>query len=243
MYARLTSRQMKAAKSLLNVQLNDWAARLGLTDGCKFYVVEPAVRNTDDDIEFRQHSWWGFLVAPISARCPNVELWNALGEKTIYPTDYPSDERLVLQTGPMRQILTEVLGWPSLCLYDPWQWWHYHAQTLRQPLYVPFGRWRELLAEQKRPDPFVQPPPRVMALRNGNRLRNKTARVELDRLVAIARPLWEQIQANAGSSRRGRPAHRCRLRELLAEQGIEISDWCLRQLTAELRKSDKGGGV
>lgn len=243
MYARLTSRQMEAARTKLNTQLDDWASRLGLKEGCKFYIVEPAVRITDDDIQYRQHIWWGYLIAPIATPCPNPKLWNELKNTTIYPTEYRADERKVLGTGPLRRTLTEVMGWPSLCLFDSWQWWHYHSQTIQRQLYVPFGRWRQLLAEPAKHDAFVLPPPRLIALRRSNGRRHKTAAVQLDRLLAIARPLWKQIQANPGPPRRGRPAHRSRLREMLAEQGTVISDWHLRNLIEELTKNVKGDGL
>jgi hypothetical protein len=240
-YARLTSRQMDAARANLSDQLHDRASRLMLSDGCTIFTVEPAVRTTDDRIEYRQHRWWGYLLAAHPETHANPELWDQLQRQTLYPTDFRADERPVLEIGPMRPLLTEALGWPSVCLYDAWQWWYYHVQTMHQPLYVPFGRWRQQLAKPSKPDPFARPPARKLALLRGNQRRRKTAAVRTDNLLGLARPLWARIQAEAGPRRRGRPAHRKRLSELLlAEHGIEISAWQLRQVLAALQKITKG---
>ncbi len=240
-YARLTSRQMAAARTKLSDQLHDWASRLQLRDGCTILTVEPAIRTTDHGDQYRQHLWWGHLLAPRPSTCADPELWDWLERHTLRPTDYPADERTALEIGPARRLLTDALGWPSVCLWDAWQWWHYHVQTWHRPLYVPFGDWRQQLAEPVKPDPFARPPARKLALLRGNQRRKKAAAVRTDNILEFARPLWAQIQAEARPSRRGRPAHRERLRELLKDQGILVTDWQLRRLLAALRKTPNGG--
>jgi hypothetical protein len=241
-FAQLTSAQMQAARKQLTTRLRNYASRLGISDGCIFLTVEPAVFHADNGTQYRQHIWWGHLLAPIPAKCADPELWDELARATMYPTGYRRDERKLLTTDTPRHLLREILGWPSLCLFDSWQWWHYHVQTWRRPLYCPFGSWRQLLAEPEKHDSFAQQLPRVIALRHGNRLRRQTAAVQFDRLVAVARPLWRQLQENAGPRRRGRPAHRSHLKEKLNQAGIQISDWQLRRLMKELGKSEKGDG-
>jgi hypothetical protein len=109
------------------------------------------------------------------------------------------------------------------------------------PLHVPFGGWREQLAKPVKPDPFARPPARKIALQRSNQRRKKTAAVKTDNLLELARPLWAQIHAEAGPRRRGRPAHRKRLRELLlAEHDIEVTAWQLQQVLAALKKNTKG---
>jgi hypothetical protein len=240
-YARLTSPQMEAARSTLSAQLYEWAAELGLSDGCVILTVEPTVHRTDQGVLSRQHLWWGYLLAACPAADAEEILTDPLRGHTLYPTEYRCDETSALDVGSLRRLLRDTLGWPSVCLWDSWQWWHYHAQIWSRPLYLPFGGWRQLLAEPVKSDPFARLPARRLALLRGNHRRQKAADVRLNDILAVVRPLWTQIQAEARPSRRGRPAHRQRLRELLAEHNINLSAWQLRRVLAALTQTTPGG--
>jgi hypothetical protein len=131
-------------------------------------------------------------------------------------------------------------------MMDEVQWWSYAEATRGLPLYVPFGTWRDGIGAAKsnrakqRQTAVLLPSParraadrRKEALKNANAQRKQLARQELDRLLEIARPLLPQALAEQ-SGRRGRPAYRARLKQLLAGQGCAVSDYRLKQLMREL---------
>jgi hypothetical protein len=131
-------------------------------------------------------------------------------------------------------------------MMDEVQWWSYAEATHGLPLYVPFGTWRSEIGEAKRRRAegrklaLMLPSPerkvasrRRQGLKKANAEREQQTREELDRLVAVARPLLEQAREGR-SGRRGRPAHRARLKELLEEQGWTVSEHRLKQLVREL---------
>ena len=131
-------------------------------------------------------------------------------------------------------------------MMDEVQWWSYAEGTRSLPLYVPFGTWRSAIGEAKskqaegRKLALMLPSPkrkaasrRKQGLKKANAARRGQAREERDRLVEVARRLLRQATAER-SGRRGRPAHRARLKVLLEEQGWTVSEHRLKQLVREL---------
>ena len=131
-------------------------------------------------------------------------------------------------------------------MMDEVQWWSYAEATRGLPLYVPFGTWRTAIGdvkarrdERRRAAVLLPSPARKVAgrqrqgLKSANANRKRQAREELDRLLEVARPLSKQAVAEQ-SGRRGRPAHRARLKELLERQGFSVSEHRLKQLVREL---------
>jgi hypothetical protein len=131
-------------------------------------------------------------------------------------------------------------------MMDEVQWWSHAEATRGLPLYVPFGTWRSAIGqakarrdERRRAAVLLPSSARIIAgrrrqvLKKANANRKRQARQELDRLLEVARPLLKQ--ATAGQpGRRGRPAHRARLKGLLEQQGFTVSEHRLKQLAREL---------
>jgi hypothetical protein len=126
------------------------------------------------------------------------------------------------------------------------QWWSYAEATHGLPLYVPFGTWRTAIGKAKRERAdhrhaagLLPLPERTLAnrrrqaLQNANAQRNHQASEDLGSLLEVARHLFKQAVAEQ-SGRRGRPAHRARLKTLLEEQGHAVPERRLKQLMREL---------
>jgi hypothetical protein len=243
-YALLSSDWVNQARAWLSRNLRDLAAllRLPSSDSCTIITVEPATWQDDYGFLYRQHRFRGYLLAPLPAIQSRPEVWTCLQNKNISMTDFSRHDTQILKIDSARHLLEEALAWPPIYLYDPEQWGNYAAQTWRRPLYVPCGAWRKMLAEPApaKPasvNPVCSPPtsPRLIALWRGTRRRQHDRDANHQKLFKIAKPIWAAMLAEPGPPARGRPAHKRRLVELLAERGIHVSGRPLRRLMAALK--------
>jgi hypothetical protein len=152
--------------------------------------------------------------------------------------------------GGRREDLNRIRGAFALqphFMMDEVQWWSYAAATRDLPLYVPFGTWRTAIHNAKkerrlrRKAALLLPSPqrqaaskRRTALQAANRGRSQTAQAQLEQLLKVARPFYQQVLAEPRPTR-GRPAHRARLRQLLAQNGHTVTDHQLKGLMGALR--------
>jgi hypothetical protein len=239
-YALLTEGQVRAARAEAHRHLDYWAARLGMVSGLKVLTVGPDMHHDDDTNE--DHPQFRFTASILAESpaggCPDPQLRDALLEEGV--TVAPGVELNHLTEGQLRSrggsLLVTALAVPPLMLLWPGQWASYAASTAGWPLYRAFGAWRRVLAERgRRPGPF---PPRPSAGRppSARERREAAARAERERLLGAARPLWAKAQEAVPTGRRGRPACKRRLRELLAGQGLCVTRRQLDQLMAELKR-------
>jgi hypothetical protein len=134
------------------------------------------------------------------------------------------------------------LSWQPTFLFDDRMWFAYAEAVKGQPLYRPFGSWRESMASAAAVRSSTDRTfARAQATRfgrasqqKGNRRRSREARDRRAELLAVARELWPQVVAETGRGR-GRPAHRKRLAELLDGRGVKVSrrdlDWLMQEVT------------
>ena len=128
------------------------------------------------------------------------------------------------------------------------QWWSYEEATRGLPLYVPFGTWRTAINEAKKarlarrkaakqlPSPSSKAAwNRGQALKAANIQRKQDAQDSLESLVEVARPLFAQLIVEQ-SGNNGRPAHRERLKQLLADKGYPLSVHKMKKLMSTLRE-------
>jgi len=123
-------------------------------------------------------------------------------------------------------------------MMDKVQWWSYAEATRGLPLYVPFGTWRTAIGKAKKTRSATLANRRkaynqVRGLGIANANRRQTAKADLESLVEVARPLLKRALAEC-SGKRGRPAHRARLKDLLAQEGYSVSDHQLKKLMSML---------
>jgi len=134
-------------------------------------------------------------------------------------------------------------------MMDEVQWWSYAEATHGLPPYVPFGTWRSAIGEAKhkrrerqRASVLLAVPGRAaryrrhQGLQRANRERKQAAKKGVATLLEVATPLFKQVLAES-SGKRGRPAHRVRLKKLLEEKGYRLSDHHLKQVMRALRPS------
>jgi hypothetical protein len=239
-YALLTERQVRAAREHLHRHLDYWAARLGIVSGLKVLTVGPDMHHDDGRNEDHpQHRFTGSLLGePPAGGCPDPQLREALLKEGV--TVARGVELNHLTEGQLRSrggsLLVTALAVPPLLLLWPGQWASYAESTAGWPLYRAFGAWRRVLAERgRRPGPF---PPRPAAGRppSARERREEAARAERERLLGAARPLWAKARETGPTGRRGRPACKRRLRELLAGQGLCVTRRQLDRLMADLKR-------
>jgi hypothetical protein len=239
-YALLTEGQVRAAREEIHRHLDHWAVRLGIASGLKVFTLGPDMYYDDDKNQHHpQYRFTGFLLGePPAGRCPDPRLREALLKEWVsiaagVEYHYLTEGRLRSRGG---SLLVTALAVPPLMLLWPGQWASYAASTAGWPLYRAFGAWRRLLAERgRRPDPF---PPRPPAVRppSASERREEAARAERERLLGAARPLWAKAREAGPTGRRGRPACKRRLRELLAGQGLCVTRRQLDRLMADLKR-------
>jgi hypothetical protein len=239
-YALLTEGQVRAAREEIHRHLDHWAARLGIASGLKVLTVGPDMHY--DDYKNEDHPQYRFtgslLGEPPAGGCPDPQLRDALLKEGI--TIAPNVELNHLTEGQLRSrsgsLLVTALAVPPLMLLWPGQWASYAESTAGWPLYRAFGAWRRVLAEGgRRPDPF---PPRPSAglPPSARERREAAARAERERLLGAARPLWAKAREAGPAGRRGRPACKRRLRELLAGQGLCVTRRQLDRLMSDLKR-------
>src|SRR5262249_36940602 len=152
---------------------------------------------------------------------------------------FANEHQPYLVTQPLRSpgggLLAQGLSWPAVLLFGPDQWPSFSTNTKGFPLYRAFGGWRQVLAEPPAPDPFAPFPPARRALAAHNRRKATAARTQYEGLLRVATGLWPKV-LGMGTTGRGRPACKRRLRGLLAEQGVEVTRRQLDALMADLKR-------
>jgi hypothetical protein len=230
----LTPAQVRAAREEIHVMLDFWGKRLGIRNGLKAYVVEPALTEADSGHLFRQFQFVGFLLGePPDDLAPDPDLRDFLRENEEQKSRFENVKHLA--EGHLRRVLTRAFAWPAVMLFQPEQWPSFDANSKGWPVFRAFGQWRQLLAEPTKPDPFERLPPALDALARHNRRRAAAARADYVPLLQAARQLWPKVLDIQSTGRRGRPAHKQRLAALLAGEGITVSRRQLDRLMADLK--------
>lgn len=127
--------------------------------------------------------------------------------------------------------------------YDAWYEWV--VRLRRMPLYRCFGNWRageasHAVGQEGRESAVSRRAsgirgPALEAFKKLNSSRQEEAVSRREQLIALARPLWEQVQAEPHAGR-GRPPYRRLLGEALAGQGQRVSVRDLNWLVGELSR-------
>jgi hypothetical protein len=239
-YALLSDATVRAARAQLRRYLGYWARRLGVAHGLTVFAIEPDLSlRGGGNLPFAQFRFWGFVLAePPEGPDPDPGLRHFLehdGGLLPHGAEYP-----YLTVGGLRgrdsRPLACALGYPALLLLPPDQWPAYCRNTGGLPLFRAFGTWRRVLAgeDERAPEPPAPPSPGRRALDAHNHRKQAAALEEHARLLPLARALWPRVLEEAATGRRGRPAHRRRLGQLLAAQGEAVSRRQLEALVAHL---------
>jgi hypothetical protein len=171
-------------------------------------------------------------------------------------TDYPL-QNLEMYAGGMtsgclmRSGVRGALAVEPHFMMDQIQWWSYAEAMRGLPLYVPFGSWRTSIGQAKKDEVSLTshalslPSPqrrvawhRNRALKSANAQRKQKSLAELANMLEVARPLVQKLGI-APTGKKGRPAKRARLRELLDRAGYAVSDHHLKKLMTALRSPSK----
>ncbi|OAI55005.1 hypothetical protein AYO44_13710 [Planctomycetaceae bacterium SCGC AG-212-F19] len=157
------------------------------------------------------------------------------------PRFCPSLELGVGGTNLFRKKVLENDGIPGaislepLFMLDRGRWCFYREAVRGLRMFNPFGSWREALGRDSRDDDdgsFMTAKQRSMRRLNAGK--QQTALERRQRLLAVARPLWDQV-VGSGPRGRGRPARRQELAGRLIGAGIPVSMRDLKWLVNELQ--------